>query len=146
MGSPTPGQALINQLTVAGLSIVAHLANEFTSDPDEVVTPANITEATFPGYAPINITDWFDVNPGSADAAEVLSAVLQFIAGAITTPQEIWGFYVTIQYQSSAPQIFALDAWNEPFVFLNPGDMLQRQVRVINSLDAEPVLDNPIPA
>lgn len=133
---PTPGDALIADLTQSGGVIVAHLAKAVNADPDDVIALADLVECNFPGYAPVMITDFEDVEPDNQDLADVLSAAIQFTAAGLTTPQTAVAFYLTAHVGSDPAGFLSLEFFGDGFTFMVDGDQLVRQVRFERSLDS----------
>ncbi|MBV9075163.1 MAG: hypothetical protein JOZ10_16175 [Acidobacteria bacterium] len=135
----TPGEILIADLTAPGTHIVAHLAKDFSFDPDVQADLAALVECDFPGYAAVPITDWADVLPGNPDVAEVVSAPCEFVAGdAITSPQQAKAVYITGEKTGEGLTLMQLVILDPPFVFVNPNDKLERQVRMAETTNEGP--------
>lgn len=135
MPSPTPGEALIDLLTGTGKSIVARLAKSVQDDPNGPVQLGHFTEADFPGYQPVTITDLEDVAPDSVDAAEVLSAAFDFEASGLSVPQAVVAVYVTQHDPDNGAQLYDFKPLDPAFAFRKDGDKLTQQVRIVSSLD-----------
>lgn len=141
MPAPTPGETLIADLTTPGTSVVAHLAKAVSFDQDDLVTLAGFTECDFPGYAPIPITNWEDVDPNDPDIAQVVSAVLHFESGeAISGSQQALCLYLTATKDGVGTIFMAMEWFEIPYVFNYPGDALERQVRMSETLAQGPSL------
>ncbi len=141
MPTPTPGEALIAELTDPGSLIVAHLAKAVSADPDDTVALTNFTECDFPGYAAVTITDYEDVDPGNPDVAQIVSAQLHFEASdAITDPQQAVAVYYTQPDGSGHTRLVDVGFFESDFAFVNPGDALERQLRVQRTIASGPSL------
>lgn len=141
MPVPTPGDNLIARLRTAGTSIVAHLGKAYSFDPNGPATLAQITECDFPGYAPVTITDWEDVRPGDAEQAEVVSAILHFEANdGITDIQEAKIAYYTGEKDGVGTFLMDVEILPHPFVFADPGNFFERQMRVAEPINTGPSL------
>jgi len=68
-------------------------SNNHTPTDADVV--GDYTECTFPGYAPINMNVWTSAVLNADDKAEIEEPIQTFTAGAIVTPQDVYGIYVT---------------------------------------------------
>lgn len=135
--TPTPGSVLIGQMTPPNATIVARLAQSVTSDDSDVIDLSAIVECNFPGYAPVILDDWEDVDPGSEDAAQLVSAIIQFMADGIDLPQEAVAFYCTITAPGvDVTGLFSIENFPIPFTFAKDGDFLERQIRQTQALDA----------
>lgn len=94
--------------------IVAHLAqNNISSEKDDVVL-ADFVECTFPGYAPIPLTNFTPYLLGTDAYGEADSDPLAWVATTITVPQPISAVYLTIA-QGGAPA-----ALLQPIIFPEP--------------------------
>ncbi len=140
---PTPGDALIAEFTVPGNVIVARLAKSINVDGDDVVTLANLVECDFEGYEPIPLSDFEDVDTTAADDLEIVSAQLQFVADGILAPQAAVAFYLTATIPADPPTtlepvttLAQLEIFEGDVLFEQDGDLFQRQIRAIQSLDA----------
>jgi len=133
---PSPGDVLIDELTIEGNQIVARLAKAINAPTDDVITLADLVECDFPGYASVPLNDYEDVDPDAVDNREVLSAIVEFIAAGITTPQSAVAFYITGKQGAGAVGLIDLEVFNGEFHFAKDDDKLQRQVRFNQSLDS----------
>lgn len=131
--TPTPGELLIAELVAPNATIVARLAKAVNTPFEGPVGLANIVEADFVGYAPLEITDWEDVSVDGEDLVQVLSPELTFTAEAGVTPQQVVAVYVTCDDGVNPPKLFSLDPLESPYIFSAPGDTLLRQVRVAST-------------
>lgn len=135
MPSPTPGQLLIDELTTPGVEIVAKLASAVAIDPDDPLNLANITEASFAGYAGVPVTDWEDVSVDGENVFQALSATVNFQAADGLTPQNVVAVYVTAKPPDGAATLLQIEVFPVEFTFTFPGQALQRQVRVMRTVD-----------
>ena len=137
MPEPTPGELLIATLTPPNATIIARLAKSVTAYGDDGINLNNIVECDFPGYAPIVLIDWEDVDPGSVDGVQVLSAVIQFQPLNLITPQAAVAFYLTIS--AGSPQetgLYKIELFDNTFVFDADNVVLERQVREVEYFNA----------
>ena len=137
---PTPGDMLIADLNAAGTTIVAHLATAVAFDPAQSYAAiTDFTEANFSGYEPITLNDWEDVAPGDTLIAHVLSAILHWEADEnIAAPQQVVAVYVVGTKTGVQSILMSVELLVVPFTFFNPGDYLERQIRIEDTLNNGP--------
>lgn len=124
--------ALEDLLNNPAATIVARLAQSPISIESETVALADIVEATFPGYAAVEIEDW-EVFPGQqSDTGEALSPTLEFTSDGIVTPQTITAMYITVQIGTGALTILDACPFDPPIVIDQDGITIARNYRLFS--------------
>lgn len=124
------GDDLLASLTDPNVTIVAKLAKAVTDDDSDQFTLASFTEADFPGYAAVPISDW-EIVDDDGEIAEGLSPEIDFVASdAIVTPQNIYAVYYVREEVGHDATLFHLELMEFPQVVEFPDDAVIRQLRV----------------
>lgn len=114
-------RAVVDGLTAEdGLldGVIAKLyQNDYTPTPQSVL--ADFTVATFAGYASSSAITWGPAFTDSLDQAQAVGSVKQFNCNASTTPNVIYGYYITSG--DGATLIFA-ERFAEPQAINGVGD------------------------
>lgn len=95
--------------------------NDFVPGPFAALV--NFTEADFVGYAKIDtLIDWLDYRDGpTGDEVVECNIVASFAAGAIVTPQTVYGWYLVNNAESA---LEAFGRFDDAFTFVRDGDTL----------------------
>lgn len=130
---PTPGSCLERVATAVAdplRTIVAHLAKGPTDYSGEAVLLADLVEADFPGYAPIEVRPDL-VNAVEGDTYGFMSpVVLHFEAGNIVTPQAITHIYYTMSVDGVNGGLLSVVPFDNPQVLRAPGDSLEFECNI----------------
>lgn len=121
---PTPGGTLdeLNQMVSDPLfQIVARLAKGPTGSNNDDFVLADMVEADFPGYAPIPLTASLANALDVEGLGELTPQHLQWITGAIVTPQTITHVYYTKTYNGGGLSLVAAVAFENP-IYLDAAD------------------------
>ncbi len=111
-------------------TIVAHLAtNPIRSMSDNFIL-ANLTEANFPGYAPVTIRHWTPDPTSEDDLAAQVADACEFTAEAIGTPQTVTMLYLSMIYDGGAPVLMAAFPLDPVLSFEQAGQRLSRSPRI----------------
>jgi hypothetical protein len=127
----TATATLLDYLQSPTVTIVARLAKNSIDPEIEAPVLADLTQCDFPGYAPITDLGFDAVDANEGVAGHVLSADLEFAAGAIVTPQLCTAFYLTMQEEGHAAVLMHLEIFPEPFSFERAGQTFKRRVRIM---------------
>lgn len=115
-------------LTLPGASLfTAAEVMLWTNDdllPDRTTTFADLTEATFVGYARQTPAAWAGPLNLSANSTGLMASVL-FEGGAIVAPGETCYGYALLD---GTPEIILVEKFTTPIDFVNSGDFLQLDV------------------
>lgn len=125
---PTPGDALdqLNLMVTDPLFlIVARLAKGPTGIDNDTFILSDMVEADFPGYAPIPLTANLSQAFEKAGYGELSPQALEWIVGAIVTPQTITHVYYTKTYNGGGQSLVAAVAFDNPISLTIPGQAVQ---------------------
>lgn len=122
--------ALLANPAVSSLARLAKSAMPL--DTGEMVL-ADITEADFPGYAPVPISAAEEIFINEQNYAEVITNTPQWIAGAIVTPQSITAVYLTISISGGPQKLWNVEVLPRPFLFELPDQLFEREIRILSA-------------
>jgi hypothetical protein len=131
---PTPGQPLDvanNALLDPTVTIVACLAKGPIDVQDRAIVLADLVEADFPGYARIPIVPGLTDPIDEVEYFEFDPQPIEFITGAIVTPQVITHIYYLKLVSGANPELQSAVAFDEPIILSKPDTHLPFTV-VIN--------------
>jgi hypothetical protein len=130
---PVPGQPLDdinNALADPLLTIVAHLATAPSFGSLDILQAGDLTEANFPGYAPVPVKPTLENAMDFPDFGQMDSFLCQFTTGAIVAPQTITCFYLTASYNNSAPVLRAIVFFPNPIVVYQANQVIEQNVNI----------------
>lgn len=99
--------------------------------PIDSTVLADLTEATFPGYAQIPTRDltWPDPTINGDDAAETDGPTITFTADDDPgSPEDVHGLFVTIQDDEDEPMLFLCAAFADAVTITEAGDQVQKKI------------------
>lgn len=109
--------------------IVAHLGTAVVAGLSDTPSIANMVEATFPGYAPVPLTEFTPDETSADDLATQIADACEFTAGDIVTPQTVTVLYVTMTYDGGDPVLLQMFPLDPALTFEKPGHQFSRNVR-----------------
>lgn len=121
---PTPGQplaALSTALADATVQIVACLAKGPIDAQFSAIRLADLVEANFPGYARVPLVAGLADPIDEVEYAEFDPQTIEFVAGAIVSPQTITHIYYLKLINGVSPELLSAVAFDEPLIVNAPG-------------------------
>lgn len=127
------GLALDDFVNDADVAIVMHLAqNVFPLEVDSIQL-SDFTECDFPGYAPVQLTEWDSLPTADELKGETLSEYAEFIRGKGNGSQQITAVYVTKQIGDNPPELLWPEYLDIPLLVSQEGQIYRKRFR-LNSL------------
>lgn len=115
-------RTMLANLTAAGAllddAVIRCFVNDFDPSPESVL--ADFTEASFAGYAASAEIDWGEPYSDLLGNGIVEGCAAQFTAGSVTTPETVYGYYVTKSGVGGA--LVYSERFNTPVPITQSGD------------------------
>lgn len=128
----TEAEKLLSFLNDPNNRIVAKLFTDAIPADMDGKLLSEFHEPTFPGYAPVRLTD-FRISDGSvADLAEAVSEAANFTAAAIVDSQLVTMIALTKQVGDGEVGMMLILPLERPYRFSIPGHTLTRIFRVVS--------------
>lgn len=110
--------------------IVLHLAKNVFPNDLQSLALGDFTEADFPGYEAIRLTDWHAEETGDNILGHQESDFVEFQADGLAEPAVITAEYVTVQDGDAAPMFLQAVIYDVPLVLEKDGHLFRRNVTI----------------
>lgn len=133
MATPTPGQPLADIAAAFSdplFQMIAHLGVAPRFGTLDTLQLSDLTEATFPGYAPVPVTPTMNDGIDEPGYGEADQFPCEWVASADASPQYITCVYVTKQYNGANASLVCVAFLPEAIQVDTAGDTINYLVNV----------------
>ena len=133
MPTPTPGGQLADLKTMFDdplFAMVAHLGTAPNYGSLDALALSDITEANFPGYAALPINPTIEQAVDEVGYADMDAFPVEWVAGAIVTPQTITCIYVTKAYNNDHRTLASIVFFPHPIQITAAGQIIEQEIHV----------------
>lgn len=115
--------------------IIAHLAVNPIAGLSDTPILSELVEASFDGYATVNITHWNPDPTSESDLAASVADACEFTSGPNVVPQTVTILYLTQIYNGGAPSLWQVFPLDPAVTFTAPNQRISRSPRLVSMAD-----------
>jgi hypothetical protein len=115
--------------------IIARLATNPIASLSDTPILTELTEASFVGYAPVEITHWNPDPSSQDDLAVQVADACEFTSGALVAPQTVTMLYLTQIYNGGTESLWTCFPLDPAVTFSAPNQQISRSPRIVSMAD-----------